>query len=58
LLINAPNNLIIGKSHSIALELFKMHDPKSLTLCWCSVDARLMFIFRMGLLTHRFQCCL
>jgi len=40
--ITAANMLIMGICHSTALELYKMQHPKSLTLCWHSVDVVLM----------------
>jgi hypothetical protein len=32
--IKERNSLIMGTSHSKALGLYKMHHPKSMTLCW------------------------
>jgi hypothetical protein len=39
--ITAANTLIMGNCRSTALRLYKMQYPKSLTLCWHSVDTLL-----------------
>jgi len=46
LLITAANTLILGISRSRVLRLFKMQCPKSLTLCWHSVDGVMMLCWR------------
>jgi hypothetical protein len=38
--------LIMGRCRSLALGLYHMQYPKLLTLCVCSVDALLTFLFR------------
>ena len=40
------NTLIMGTCHSRALGFYMIQHPKSLTLCWRSVDAVLMFCWR------------
>jgi len=44
--IAAADNLIMDQCRSTALGLFKMQHPKSLMLCWRSVDALLMLCWR------------
>jgi len=44
--ITAANTLIMGNCRSTALGLYKMQHPKSLTLCWHSVEAVLMLCWR------------
>jgi len=46
LLRTAANTLIMDTCHSRALGLYTMRCPKSLTLCWHSVDAVMMLCWR------------
>jgi hypothetical protein len=48
----AANTLILGRCRSRVLGLFKMQRPKSLTLCWHSVDALWKLICHVAASTH------